>query len=176
MKSLVAQYQVFLDWLEKATFFVAMTLMAGLFLVTSTGIIAEQITGNSLVWVEEINNLLFVWIAFLGAGAIARRGGHIGVDFLYGALGERSQFALRAVYCILALIIVYVMVYYGTWMAKFVGRSQTSLYLDISLFYYYLAIPVGGILLGFNSVGALFGTPDEPVETPENDTPENVGI
>jgi len=82
MKAFIAQYQVFLDWLEKATFLVAMVLMAGLFLVTSTGIIVEQITGNSMVWIEEINNLLFVWIIFLGAGAIARRGGHIGVDFL----------------------------------------------------------------------------------------------
>lgn len=168
MKDLVAQYQVFLDWLEKATFLVAMTLTAALFLVTSTGIIVEQITGNSLVWVEEINNLLFTWIVFLGAGVIMRRGGHIGVDMLYGAVGKNLQFVLRLIYCVLALIIVWVMVYYGFKMARFVGRSQTSLYLDISLFYYYLSIPVGGVLIGFNSIGALLGTPEETIDTPEN--------
>ncbi len=171
MKPFVEHYQTFLDWLEKVTFFAAMSLAAALFLVTSTGIIVEQVTGNSLVWVEEINNLLFVWLVFLGAGAIARRGGHIGVDILYGAVGKNLQLALRVIYCILALIIVWVMVFYGLKMASFVGRSQTSLYLDISLYYYYLAIPIGGILLGFNSIGALLGTPDEAPE----DTSGNIG-
>lgn len=155
MTRLAQAYQRFLDYLEKATFAVAMLLAAGLFLVTSTGIITEQLTGSSLVWVEEVNNLFFTWIIFLGAGAIARRGGHIGVDILHGFLGPRAMTALRFLFAALALIVVFVMVYHGWKMARFVGRSQSSLYLDISLFYYYLSIPAGGVIFGLNTIGTV---------------------
>lgn len=155
MRRLAAQYQSFLDVLEKTTFALAMTLTAGLFLVTSTGILTEQATGNSLVWVEEVNNLLFAWIIFLGAGAIARRGGHIGVDLVHGFMGPRGMYALQVLYTALALVVVYVMVWYGHKMALFVGRSQTSLYLDISLYYYYLSIPAGGVVFGLMAIGTI---------------------
>lgn len=160
MRRFADYYQKFLDHVEKATFALAMVLTAGLFLVTSLGIITEQTTGSSLVWIEEMNNLLFTWIIFLGAGAIARRGGHIGVDLIHGYLGPRGIYALRVLYAALALVVVFVMVWYGHKMAMFVGRSQTSLYLDISLYYYYLSIPVGGAVFGLMTIGTILpGTP-----------------
>jgi len=161
MKRLAELYQLFLDYLERGTFFIAMVLVGALFLVNAAGIVTEQATGNSLVWVEEISTLLFAWTVFLGAGAIARRGGHIGVDILHGFFGPKLMAALRVVFAALTLIVVWVMVYYGYKMALFVGRSQTSLYLDISLFYYYLSIPVGGAIFGLNAIGsALSGAPE----------------
>lgn len=168
MRRFAEVYQKFLDQLEKVTFALAMVLTAGLFLVTSTGIITEQATGNSLVWVEEVNNLLFAWIIFLGAGAITRRGGHIGVDLIHGYIGARGIYALQLLYAVLALIVVFVMVWYGHKMAMFVGRSQTSLYLDISLYYYYLAIPVGGTIFGLMTIGTVLpGTPKKQDELSE---------
>ncbi len=162
LNTVLRGYQWFLDKLEILTYAAAMGLMALLFLNTANGIVVQQITGNSLIWVEEVNNLLFAWVVFLGAGVIARIGGHIGVDMIYMALGPGLQRLLRIAYAVLTLIVVWVMVYYGFKMAAFVGRSQTSLYLGISLYYYYLAIPVGGILLGLNSIGAALPDPRKP--------------
>ena len=59
----------------------------------------------------------------------------------------------------LALILVWVMVRYGAKLAVFVGKSQKSLYLDINLFYYYLAVPVAGVLLGLGSIGHILPDP-----------------
>ncbi|WP_116134236.1 TRAP transporter small permease [Tropicimonas sp. IMCC34043] len=159
MRETLIWYQTFLDWLERAGFLVAMVLLALLFLNTATGIIVDQVVGNSLVWVEEINNLLFAWTIFVGAGVVARRGGHIGVDMFYESSGRRIQGLLRIVYAIAALIIASVMVYFGLKMASFVGKSQTSLYLSINLYWYYLSIPVGGALLGLMSLGAALPDP-----------------
>lgn len=168
MKRFAEIYQGFLDLLEKATYAVAMLLTAALFLVTSVGIFVEQATGNSLVWVEEVNNLCFTWIIFLGAGAIARRGGHIGVDLIHAYVGPRGLYALRLLYAALALIVVFVMVWYGHRMALFVGRSQTSLYLDISLYYYYASIPAGGVIFGLMTLGTILpGTPKKLHELSE---------
>lgn len=162
MTTFLVGYQTFLDWLERGCMAIAMALTGLLFLNTATGIIVDQVVGNSLIWVEEINNLLFAWAVFVGAGIIARHGGHIGVELVYDMLGPRLKRALRILYTAMALIIVWVMVYYGIKMALFVGRYQTSLYLDINLFYYYLSVPVGGALMGLFSVGAALPDPRKP--------------
>lgn len=159
MSKFIFGYQTFLDWLEKAVMALAMIMAALMFLNTSTGIIVDQVVGNSLVWVEEVNNLLFAWVVFVGAGVVARHGGHIGVDLIYSLLGPALQLVLRIAYLVMTLIVVWVMVYYGVKMALFVGKYQTSLYLDINLFYFYLSVPVGGVLMGLFSIGALLKDP-----------------
>ena len=159
MKKLISGYQTFLDWLEKATMALAMIMAALMFLNTSTGIIVDQVVGNSLVWIEEVNILLFAWGVFVGAGVVARHGGHIGVDIIYSVLGPALQLVLRVGYLVLTLIVVWVMVYYGVKMALFVGQYQTSLYLNINLFYFYLSVPVGGVLMGLFSIGAMLADP-----------------
>lgn len=167
MTTFLVGYQTFLDWLERGCMAIAMALTGLLFLNTATGIIVDQVVGNSLIWVEEVNNLLFAWAVFVGAGIIARHGGHIGVELVYDMLGPRLKRALRILYTAMALIIVWVMVYYGIKMALFVGRYQTSLYLDINLFYYYLSVPVGGALMGLFSVGAALPDPRKPAAAPQ---------
>ena len=162
LKWVAELYQLFLDYLERGTLLVAMILVAVLFLINAAGILTEQATGSSLVWVEEVSNLLFAWVVFLGAGAISRRGGHIGVDILHEYFGPKTMTVLRVFFAALTLIVVWVMVYYGYKMALFVGRSQTSLYLDINLYYFYLSVPVGGAILGLNAIGsALPKAPDQ---------------
>ena len=155
MKKLLDSYQLILDILEKAVFFIACLVLGLLFFNNLADILANLTVGQSLLWSEEINTLLFSWVSFLGAGAIARHGHHIGVDMVYGRLGKRGQYNLRFLYMILSLVVVFVMVYFGTKMALFVGKYQKSLYLDISLFYFYLPIPIGGVIFGLNSIGAV---------------------
>ena len=40
-----------------------------------------------------------------------------------------------------------IMVYFGVKQALFVGQYQKTVYLQISLFYLYLSVPVGGVLI-----------------------------
>ena len=159
MKNFLITYQTFLDGLEKATYFVVILLMALLLLNTSLGIAFDLIIGYSLAWTEEVNTLLFAWVSLLGAGAITRYGGHIGVDTLIEQFRPEHQYYFHVLHMLLSLLIVWVMVYFGIKLAFFVGQSQKSLYLDINLLYYYLAVPVGGIVLGLNSIGAVLPDP-----------------
>lgn len=163
MQGFFAAYQTFLDSLERATYFTAMMLMGLLLFNTSLGMAFDSFVGYSLAWTEEVNTLLFAWVSLLGAGAIARFGGHIGVDTLIERFPPRIQFYFRILHMLLALILVWIMVYYGIKLASFVGMSQKSLYLDINLIYYYMCVPVGGIILGLNCIGAVL--PDPRVES-----------
>lgn len=150
-------YGTFLDWLEKPVMFVAALCMGLALLNTALGILSDTVLGSSLAWNEEINTLFFCWTSFLGAGVVARYGGHIGVDTLIAYFPEKLRQAVTWLHTVLALVIVWVMFYYGTKLAFFVGKTQTSLYLDINLTLYYLAIPVGGVILGLNSIGYVLG-------------------
>lgn len=165
----IVWYQTFLDWLEKAIYVITVALAALLFLNTSMGIIWDQFIGNSIVWIEEINNLLFTWLIFLGAGVVARYGGHIGVDMVFEILPAQLQNIVRVIYMILALIVVWVMVFYGMRLALFVGQYQASIYLRISLFYYYLSVPAGGVLLGLFSIGVALPDPRPGRRSAETD-------
>ncbi len=153
MNSYTRKYLNFLNWLEKPVLFAAGLCMALAVINTGLGLLFEAIVGQSLAWGEEMNTLFFCWTSFLGAGVVARYGGHIGVDTIIDFFPEKLKKIIYWFHTVLAIIIVWVMFYYGVKLALFVGKSQTSIYLDISLTYYYLSVPVGGIILGLNSLG-----------------------
>ncbi len=161
MRVVLSAYQSFLDVLERATYFVTILLMGLLLFNTSLGMAFDTFGGYSLPWTEEVNTLLFAWCCLLGAGAIARVGGHIGVDTLLERLSPPIRYGLRVLHTLLALLLVWVMVFYGIKLAEFVGMSQKSLYLDINLIYYYMCVPVGGVILGLNCIGAVLPDPRE---------------
>ena len=159
MHKLFISYHIFLDILEKVTYLVVIVLMGLLLLNTALGMFVDTFLDDSLPWTEEMNTLLLVWTALLGAGIIAREGGHIGVDTLIEHFPKRSLHWMRVFHLLLALLVVWVMVYYGAKLAEFVGRSQSSVYLDISLYYYYIAVPVSGVILGLSSIGYVLPDP-----------------
>lgn len=159
MESFFICYQRFLDILEKTTFFIACTLLSLLLCNELMGIFFDTVVGQSVVWVPDMSVLLFAWIIFLGGGVIARHGGHIGVDFLMEKFPNRLNLCIRIGHLILALLLSGVMVYFGVKNAIFVGKTQSAVYLEISLFYYYVSVPVGGFLLAVNSIGVILPNP-----------------
>lgn len=54
----------------------------------------DRFSGDPYVWTEEVARILMIWMAFLGAAAVSRRGVHIGVD----AVQLRLKGVARAVY------------------------------------------------------------------------------
>ncbi|MCF8032835.1 MAG: TRAP transporter small permease [Desulfarculaceae bacterium] len=161
MQKVFSAYHTALDYLEKATYAVVIVLAALLLFNTSLGMFFDTFMGESIPWTEEVNTLLFVWLSLLGAGVIARYGGHIGVDTLTERFPAKVQHGFRVLHTLLALIIVWVMVQYGVQLAEFVGRSQSSIYLDINLFWYYIAVPVSGVILGLASIAYVLPDPRE---------------
>ncbi len=159
MRDFYIWYQIFLDKVEHVVVFLSGALLALLLCNVLLGIFVDSFIGYSITWTPEMSVLLFSWVVFLGAGAIARHGGHIGIDFLLERFPPGLHFLVRVGHVILAVILTVVMIYFGVKMAFFVGKFQSSVYLDLSLFYYYFSVPVGGLLLGLNSIGAILPDP-----------------
>lgn len=151
-------YQSVLDKLERIVVF-ATTVLLGLLLLNETVGIFSDFFGRPIPWISELSVLLFSWVVFLGAAILSRYGGHIALDIITFRLPPRYGHYLRILSVILALIVAFVMVYYGIKISIFVGQRQTTLYLGLSFLYFYLAVPVSGLLLGLNYIGWLLYKP-----------------
>jgi TRAP-type C4-dicarboxylate transport system permease small subunit len=114
--------------------------------MVTTEVILRYIFSNSLIFTEELSRYLMVWIVFLGSALAIRDGSHIRISILANRLSPRLQQHMQlAAYC-LTLIFLLVITIEGL---KILPRQlyQMCITIDISLFYFYLAIPVGSILM-----------------------------
>jgi TRAP-type C4-dicarboxylate transport system permease small subunit len=66
--------------LGRAEEIIGILLVAGLAAVVNLQIFARYLFNAPFIWPEEIARLLLVWMTFLGAAALTRRGADIAVD------------------------------------------------------------------------------------------------
>ena len=152
MQKTIRLFQSFLDWLEKASMALACTILGVLLANESLGIFSDFL-GYSIPWITEVSVILFAWVIFLGTGIVTRKGSHISLDFLVEKLPDAVKPLLLVVNTALMLFVAFVMIFYGTRQALFVGQYQKTVYLQISLFYLYFSVPAGGVLVFLNALG-----------------------
>lgn len=158
MQNFSLAYQAFLDRIEKLVIWITSLLVVVLLGNETLGIVYD-LFGRSIPWTTELSVCVFAWIVFLGAGILTRRGGHISLEIIVERLPPAWQPWLQVIYAILAIAVAIVLIYFGGQLALFVGRFQKSVYLELSMFYFYLSVPVGGLLIGLNSLGSILPNP-----------------
>ena len=67
--------------LDKIESYICRTLLAVFVALLFTQIVARQIFGTSITWIEELSVILFVWFAYFGATYAARMAAHNRVTF-----------------------------------------------------------------------------------------------
>ena len=97
-------------------------------------------------WTEVLIRFSLIWMVFLGIPMAFRQGAMVSVDVLYRWSPPRIRCVLDFVVCFAALGLVAVIVWWG-WDYATRGRVQTMSGLEsVSMFWAYLALPVGGVL------------------------------
>jgi TRAP-type C4-dicarboxylate transport system permease small subunit len=122
-------------------------LIAGIIVAIVTAeVILRYLFSHSLIFTEELSRYLMVWIVFLGSALAIRDGSHIRIQLLVNRLGTRMQQITKlAAYALVVAFLVFITIE-GL---KILPRQlqQMCITIDVSLFYFYLAIPVGSILM-----------------------------
>ncbi len=104
-------------------------------------------------WTEVLIRFSLIWMVFLGIPLAFRIGAMVSVDVLYRWSGQRMRRLLDTLVTLAALLLVTVIIAIG-WQYALRGRVQTVIGLeDVSMFWAYLAMPVGGLF----SVVAIVG-------------------
>lgn len=114
--------------------------------IVTTEVVLRYLFKHSLIFTEELSRYLMVWVVFLGSALAVRDGSHIHINFLTKRFNPRNQAWLRLSAHILTLVFLVFIAVEGI---KILPQQlyQMCITINISLFYFYLAIPVGSILM-----------------------------
>ena len=119
-----------------------LVLVADVFL----GVWSRYVMHATFQWYDEVARLCFVWMVFLGAASAVRRGAHFRLHLLIDRLGAGLRRATDLVVGLLVVAFGAVLVAGGVAMWPVASR-QVSDSLELSMLWFYGALPVGGALM-----------------------------
>jgi TRAP-type C4-dicarboxylate transport system permease small subunit len=103
-------------------------------------------------WTEVLTRFSLIWMVFLGIPMAFRQGAMVNVDVLYRWSPPRIRRLLDWVVCLAALGLIAIIIWWG-WDYAVRGKVQTISGLEsVSMFWAYLAMPVGGV---FSVIGII---------------------
>ena len=117
-------------------------LVADVFL----GVWSRYVLQATFQWYDEVARLCFVWMVFLGAASAVRRGAHFRLHLLIDRFGPRLRRATDLLVGLLVVVFGGVLVAGGVAMWP-VARRQVTDSLELSMLWFYGALPVGGALM-----------------------------
>ena len=107
-----------------------------------------------IIWSIEIAQLLFAWLAFLGANQAMRAGAHIGVDVLTRNLPPRIRRAVAVFNLGLVAAFLAALLWYGVELT-FVSVDRRFMTTNLSFAFATVAAPLGAALLLLTTLGRL---------------------
>jgi len=116
-------------------------------------IVTRFIIERPAEWTEVLIRFSLIWMVFLGIPTAFRVGAMVSVDVLYRWSGARMRRVLDAFVALAALLLVSIIIVVG-WQYAQRGSVQTVIGLEgVSMFWAYLALPVGGVFSAIAIVG-----------------------
>ena len=123
-------------------------LLAGMLIVMLFSIVAEimlrEMASINIDWVIELNRILFVWIAYLGAACGFAHCTHIRVEFIYEKMNRQLRKWMDVAIHFLNLVFFFGMGIFGYDMIHF-GRSNVFATMNVSYMWLYLPICLFGL-------------------------------
>lgn len=140
-------------------------MMALLFAIMCVQVFFRYGLNASLIWAEEVCRYLLIWVSFLACGIAYQRGEIAAMRILVEALPARLAALLAVLADVAVLVLLAFLMVYGWRYAVFAGGQRMPaadfIWNDIlggagsaglSLFWVYVAIPVGAALLAVHVV------------------------
>jgi TRAP-type C4-dicarboxylate transport system permease small subunit len=152
-------------WTSGFSMVVACAMMA---LAASLGlfqIITRFVLETPAEWTEVTIRFSLIWMVFLGIPMAFRQGAMVSVDVLYRWSPPRFRRVLDWIVCLAAFGLMTIIIWWG-WEYANRGKVQTMIGMeDVSMFWAYLAMPVGGVFSLIGIVGNLIDPQRLELET-----------
>ena len=117
-----------------------------LFVVISAGVFARFVPFMSMGWLDEIVELAFAWMIFLGVAALWRERSHFFVEMtLKWLAGRSSGQKLEILLNFLSLVFLLFFTYEGVVLTSRV--TDRSAILEIPKALFYIVMPIAGFLM-----------------------------
>lgn len=147
---------LFLAIERRTTALALLTACAALAAASGLGVfqvIARFILEMTAEWTEVLVRFFLIWMVFLAIPAAFRRGAMVSVDVLNRHCGATGRRVLKAVASLAAFTLMSIVIWWG-W--DYAVRSQVQSMAgleEVSMFWAYLAMPVGGVFSLLSIIG-----------------------
>jgi TRAP-type C4-dicarboxylate transport system permease small subunit len=132
--------------LAQVTGGLAALLLLAVVISDALAILFRYGVGQPLIWTEEAQRYLMIWVTYLGSAACISRGDHMAIDLLSGLLPRRGQRILRVVLLAITAIFCFVLAWKGLPLAlNNIGELSPAIRIPMS--YPHLAVGIGGALM-----------------------------
>ncbi|MEO6626047.1 MAG: TRAP transporter small permease [Burkholderiaceae bacterium] len=152
-------------WTTRLSMAAACAMMA---LAASLGmyqIITRFVLERPAEWSEVLIRFSLIWMVFLGIPMAFRQGAMVSVDVVYRWSPPRLKRVLDWVVSLAALLLIAIVIWWG-WDYANRGKVQTVTGLEeVSMFWAYLAMPVGGVFSVLGILGNLIDPQRLELET-----------
>lgn len=155
-------------WLERWTTGIAMAGACAMLAIAATlgmfQILMRFVLETPAEWTEVLIRFSLIWMVFLAIPMAFRQGAMVSVDVLYRWSPPRLRRALEYVVCAASLLLIGILIWWG-WDYAQRGSVQTMAGLEsISMFWAYLAIPVGALFCVPGIIGNLLDRQSNELE------------
>ncbi len=106
-------------------------------------------------WTEVLISFSLIWMVFLAIPAAFRQGAMVSVDVLYRWSRPAMRRVLDWVVALAALALIGIVIWYGWDYAQRGGVQSMAGLESVSMFWAYLAMPVGGVFCAVGIIGNL---------------------
>jgi TRAP-type C4-dicarboxylate transport system permease small subunit len=147
------QFLRFERWTSASAMVVACLMLALSSYFAIHQIVTRFILESPSEWTEVLIRFSLIWMVFLGIPTAFRQGAMVSVDLLYRLSGQRMRRVLDTAVAIAALTLSAVIFWWGLDYANR-GSVQSMIGLEgVSMFWAYLAMPVGAVFSMIGIVG-----------------------
>ena len=106
-------------------------------------------------WTEVLIRFSLIWMVFLAIPSAFRQGAMVSVDVLYRWSPPRVRRVLDYIVALAALALIGVIIWFGWDYAQRGGVQSMAGLESVSMFWAYVAMPVGGVFSAIGIIGCL---------------------
>lgn len=136
-----------IDWLS-------VVLLSGIFILGLAQVIWRWILNNPIVWSEELIQLTYVWICYLGWAIATRKDSHIRITALLNMMPQGVQKWLQAFCHVLVIVFSILMIRYGINLIG-VGAKRTAVSIALNYGVVYVMGPICNLVIVFYELAGL---------------------
>ncbi|WP_298207507.1 TRAP transporter small permease [Acidovorax sp.] len=158
----------FLTFERWTTSFAMLGACAMLLISASLGmfqIVTRFVLEQPAEWTEVLIRFSLIWMVFLAIPAAFRQGAMVSVDVLYRWSPPKIRRVLDWVVALAALALIGIVIWWGWDYAKRGGVQSMAGLESVSMFWAYLAMPVGGLFCVVGIIGNLIDPVRMELET-----------
>lgn len=126
--------------------FCVIALMGFITILVISEVAMRTFFHSSLIVTEELSRYLMVWTAMLAGALLVHEDGHIRVGLVADSIGEGRRMIVFVLAQLVTLAFLALLVTSSVMKLPDVA-NQGTITLDVSMMWFYLAMPVGGLLM-----------------------------